>query len=47
MNQMADELTVDTVREFIALNDGKVKNTVLVAHFKKILNNPSMKGKYP
>ncbi|XP_039261217.2 ankyrin repeat domain-containing protein SOWAHC-like [Styela clava] len=41
---MASELSVDAVRDFIVLNDGKVKNTTLVAHFKKFLNDPQKKS---
>lgn len=38
---MATELTVDAIRDFIIVHDGRVKNNVLVTHFRKFLSDPN------
>ena len=40
------DISVDSVCQFIVDHGGKVKNTVLVSHFKKILNDPATKGEF-
>ncbi|CAK8682064.1 unnamed protein product [Clavelina lepadiformis] len=40
---MSLDITVEAVCQFITDHGGKVKNTVLVSHFKKVLNNPETK----
>ena len=41
---MASEINVEAVCQFISSHGGKVKNTTLVSHFKKYLNNPETRG---
>jgi hypothetical protein len=41
---MATEFTEKSVREFLIANGGRVKNTDLVTHFKKFLNDPARRG---
>lgn len=38
------EFTLESVRDFILLNGGKVTNHELVKHFKIFLTDPSSKG---
>ena len=45
LNSLMD-ISVDSVCQFIVDRGGKVKNTVLVSHFKKILNDPATKGEF-
>lgn len=39
------EFTLDSVRDFILQNGGRVTNHELVKHFKIFLTNPLSKGK--
>jgi len=40
------DISVESVCQFIVDHGGKVKNTILVSHFKKVLNDPATKGKF-
>ena len=39
-------ITLQSVREFLIKNDGKVKNIDLVHHFRQQLNDPANKSEY-
>lgn len=43
-HKMNSNLSVELVLEFIKSHGGKVKNSVLVPHFKKFFNDPATKG---
>ena len=43
-HKMNNNLSVELVLEFIKSHGGKVKNCVLVPHFKKFFNDPATKG---
>lgn len=45
MASAGDELSVDTVRDFMLLRGGKVTNHDLVKHFKNALTNPETRGR--
>jgi len=40
-----NELSLESVRDFMIMNDGKVTNHDLVTHFKYFLTNPQNRGK--
>ena len=39
-------ITLQSVREFLVKNNGKVKNIDLVHHFRQQLNDPANKSEY-
>ena len=41
---MTENLSVESVLDFIKSHGGKVKNSVLVPHFKKFFSDPATKG---
>ena len=41
---MEVDISVENVCKFITDHGGKVKNTILVSHFKKVLNDSATKG---
>lgn len=40
-----NELSLESVRDFMIMNDGRVTNHDLVTHFKYFLTNPQNRGK--
>ena len=42
----SEGITLESVREFLVKNNGKVKNTDLVHHFRQQLNDPVNKGEF-
>lgn len=40
------ELSLESVRDYMIMNGGKVTNHDLVTHFKYFLTNPQNRGKY-
>lgn len=45
MTAILNELSLESVRDFMIMNGGRVTNHDLVTHFKYVLTNPQNRGK--